>query len=432
MKHAVILAILLSFTPAGATVAQYGDGGGAPQSESPDAAQDKPDRKSASRGRNSLATLQVDERTTKHLNRAREAFIEEDYEAAEASLGRLRERSLNPLERQQAHEVRGYIAAARGDHAGARQQFEAAISQGTMNARERAEMRFFIARLYVADEMWPAAIESLNTWFQIAADPNAVAYYLLALAHFQSGDLAAALAPAQQAVRLTNAPQESWLQLLLALQLTRKNYAAALPLLETLVQRYPKKNYWVSLSTVHGALGDYEEALVPLQLAYSQGYLTEDSELRRLAQLLLFLGLPYRAAQVVEDALAQQHLEADAAVYELLGNSWIAAREFEKTVAPLTQAAEISEDGDLFVRLAQVQIQRERWASAAVALRRAIELGNLKKPGDAKLLMGIAVYNSNRPKQARTWFTRARAHTETRTEADQWLSHIEREQQQSS
>ena len=66
-----------------------------------------------------------------------------------------------------------------------------------------------------------------------------------------------------------------------------------------------------------------------------------------------------------------------------------------------------------------------------MVLRRAIEIGNLTKPGDAKLLMGIAAYNSDRPKQARTWFTRARAHKETRSEADQWLSHIEREQQQS-
>lgn len=432
MKRGLILAILLALAAPAPVAAQYTGGGGgrdAAETESQDGAKKTP---RAGLGRKGLGSHEIDERTNKRLNAARQAFAAQDYDGAEAALGRLRERSLNPLERQQAFELRGYIAGGRGDNAAARQHFESAIAQGTMTPSERADARFLIARLYLGDEMWAEAIEHLNTWFEIAIDPNAVAYYLLALAHYQDRDIDAALEPAQQAVDLTDQPQESWLQLLLALRLSRKEYEASVPLLEALVQRYPKKSYWVSLSTVHGALGDYPEALVPLQLAYSQGYLTEGDELRRLAQLLLFLGLPYRAAKVVEDSLEQARIEADADTYELLGNSWIAAREFERTVAPLTRAAELSEDGDLFVRLAQVHIQREKWAAAALVLRRAIELGDLQKPGDAKLLMGIAVYNSKRPKQAHTWFTRAREHEETRTEADQWLLHIAREQPQSS
>jgi hypothetical protein len=436
VKRGVILAALLALAAPGSAVAQYGGGaaGGddAAQTESQQGAVDEAQRRRTGLGRRSLKTYEIDDRTSKRLNAARKAFADDDYDGADAALARLRERSLNPLEHQQVYELRAYIAGARGDNAAARQHFESAIAQGTMTPRERADARFMVARLYLADEMWPQAIENLNTWFEIATDPNAVSYYLLALARYQNGEFEAAVEPSQRAVDLTNEPQESWLQLLLALRLTQKEYEASVPLLETLVQRYPKKSYWISLSTVHGALGDYQEALVPLQLAYSQGYLMEDSELRRLAQLLLYLGLPYRAAQVVVDGLSQQRIDADADVYELLGNSWIAAREFEKTVDPLSKAAELAEDGDLFVRLAQVQIAREKWAAAALALRRAIELGDLKKPGDAKLLMGIAVYNSDRPRQARTWFTRARAHEETRNEANQWLLHIEREQQQAS
>ena len=430
MQHSVMLAVLLVFATADPASAQYGGASGGDDAAQAESQGGSPDGAGHGRGRKSLRSYEVDDRTGKRLEAAREAFVSEDYDGAEAALARLRERSLNPLERQQAHELRAYIAAARDDNATAREHFENAIAQGTMTRNELADARFLIARLCLADGMWPETIENLETWFEIATDPNAVAYYLLALAHYQNRDLEAAITPAQQAVDHTDEPQEGWIQLLLALRLTRKEYTASIPLLETLVQRYPKKSYWLSLSTVHGAIGNYPEALVPLQLAYSQGYLTEDGELRRLAQLLLFLGQPYRAARIVEDGLEHQRIDADSAVYELLGNSWIAAREFEKTVEPLTKAAELAEDGDLFVRLAQVQIQRERWASAALALRRAIELGGLKKPGDAKLLMGIAVYNTDRPQQAQAWFTRARAHEETRTEADQWLFHIERERQQ--
>jgi len=380
----------------------------------------------------SLGSYSIDDRTAKYLQEALVALTEDRVDDAEAALGSLRERSLNPLERQRAHEVRANIAYTRGDHAQAREHFESAIAQGQMSPSQRADIRFQIAQLYMADEMWPEVIANLKTWFAMAKDPSPAAYYMLGVAYLQNDDLEGALEPARRAVDATLEPQESWLKLLLSVHLRKKDHAAAVPVLEELVRRFPSRTYWLSLSTLHGALGDYQKSLVPLQLAYTQGYLTEGSDLRRLAQLLLFLGLPYRAARVIEDGTAKGVIQPDAEVYELLGNSWIAAREYDRTVEPLTRAAELSADGDLFVRLAQVHIQREKWVAAAQALQRAIELGDLQKPGDAKLLMGIAFYNSERPAQAQSWFSQAQAHEETRNEAQQWLLHIEREQQKQS
>ncbi len=375
---------------------------------------------------------EIDERTGKRLEAAKVALSEEDWDEAERALSRLRQRSMNPLERQKASEIRAFIAFGRGDNAAARGHFEDAIAQGLMTTKEQADARFMISQLYLADQMWPEVIDSLNRWFAMVPDPAPNAYYNLAIAHYQNGDLEAAIAPGTKALDLADAPQEGWLQLMLAIRLTRKEYKESIPLLDELLLHFPSKRYWLTLSTVYGSLENYPEALIPLQLAYTQGLLTEDAELRRLAQLMLFLGLPYRAAEVLETGIENKRIDADAPAFEALGNSWIAAREFDKTVEPLSRAAEISGDGDLFVRLAQVQIQREQWFAAATALRRALELGQLDKPGDAKLLMGIAVYNSDRPKQAKTWFRQARAHEETRGEADQWLLHLAREQQQSS
>jgi tetratricopeptide (TPR) repeat protein len=258
-------------------------------------------------------------------------------------------------------------------------------------------------------------------------NPNSSAFYLLAIAYYQLEDLESALEPAQQAVERAETPQEGWLQLLLALRLTRKEYDLAVPILEELIERYPKKIYWIQLSTVHGALGSYEDALVPLQLAYTQGLLTEDSELRRLAQLLLFLDLPYRAALVLDKGLEAEVIESDAPAFEMLSNSWIAAREYDRAVAPLERAAGLSDGGDLYVRLAQVHIQREKWSEAADALRRALEKGGLDNAGDAQLLMGIAYYSQKQPERARGWFGRARKHPETRDEADTWIKYIDRE-----
>lgn len=275
------------------------------------------------------------------------------------------------------------------------------------------------------DENWSEAAKNFELWFEQVETPNATAYYTLALTYYQLEQLDKALAPISKAVGMTNKPREGWLQLLLALRLTRKEYPESVPILEALVRNYPKKHYWLSLSTVHGALGNYKEALVQLQLAYTNGLLTEDAELRRLARLSLFLDLPYRAARVLEVGLDEETIVQDTEVWELLSNSWIAAREYDRAVRPLEQGAALASDGELYVRLAQVHIQREQWEDAANALEMALEKGELESPGDAKLLMGIAFYSQKQPGRARTWFSRASQYDDSRQEAQAWLEHLD-------
>jgi tetratricopeptide (TPR) repeat protein len=163
------------------------------------------------------------------------------------------------------------------------------------------------------------------------------------------------------------------------------------------------------------------------QVAYLQGLLTEDKELRRLARSYLYHDLPYPAAQVLEKGIAEGAIEADAESFELLANSWIAAREYDRSLPPLQKAADLSEDGNLFVRLGQVHLQREEWGRAAEQLQEAIEKGGLKNPGNAQLLLGIAYYNDRRVGQARSSFVRAREHESTRAKAESWITHIENE-----
>ena len=98
-----------------------------------------------------------------------------------------------------------------------------------------------------------------------------------------------------------------------------------------------------------------------------------------------------------------------------------------KAVAPLEQAAALDPTGDLYVRLAQVHIQREKWSDATAALSKAISKGKLEAPGDAVLLMGIAYYSNKQPEKARSWFLRAGNHAATRKEAATWVQYVDRE-----
>lgn len=369
----------------------------------------------------------VDQNTGKRLNEALEQLKAEHPAEARAILGKLDLERLSPYERSRVEQLFAAIARTEEKYGAAREHLGKALESGGLNEQEASSVRFQIAQLYLAEEHWREGVEALKKWFATEQNPNSSAYYTLAVAYYQLGDLEAALAPAQKAIDLAaGKPQESWLQLVAALRIKREEYSLAIPLLKQLVEGSPgKKNYWIQLSSVSMSLGNYHAAALPMQLAYNAELLTQGQELRRLAELLVQSKIPYRAAQVLTRAIEQKQLTADTNVYQLLGNCWIAAREYEKAVPPLSRAAELSDTGDAYVRLAEVYVQRENWGGAADALRRGLEKGKIKSPGNAQLLLGIVLYNQKKPQEARSWFQRARDDSKSRAQADGWLKQIE-------
>jgi hypothetical protein len=368
----------------------------------------------------------VDQITGKRLNDALEALKAEKYADVRAGLAKLNAAKLSPYEVSRVEQI--LAAADQGEEKfdAARGHLKKALDSGGLNDSEMLAVRFQIAQSFLAEERWKEGIVALKEWFAVAPNPNSSAYYLLAVAHYQLNETNAALEPAQKAVDLSDKPQESWLQLLLSLRVTREEYRLAVPILKRLIAMAPtKKTYWVQLSSVHAQLGSYQDAVLPMQAAYLGGLLTEEKEVKRLAELLVQVGIPFRAAQVLTAAMEKNQFASDPKAYELLGNCWIAAREYAKAVPPLEKAADLAENGDLFVRLAEVHMQREDWDSAAKALGRGIDKGKLKNPSTAQLLLGIAFYNQKRPKEARSAFERARADASSRSQADGWLRQIE-------
>ena len=277
---------------------------------------------------------------------------------------------------------------------------------------------------------WRDVIASIDRWALYVPQRSPLSHYLLAIAYYQLNEYDTATEHAVKAVDLGPEPKEGWLQLLAALYVKKQDYKSAAPVLEEMVMRFRKKEYWSQLSLIYGALDNFRGSLAVQQIAHLQGMLTKDKELRRLARGYLYNDLPHPAARVLELAIEEGSIEADGDAYELLANSWIAAREYEESLEPLRNAADLSEDGDLYVRLGQVHMQQEEWNAAVRLFQRAVEKGDLKEPGNAHLLLGISYYNDENVPRARASFGRARKHEDSRSQADVWIDHIAREARQ--
>jgi tetratricopeptide (TPR) repeat protein len=374
------------------------------------------------------AATNIDAQTGKILNEAIELLNMENYAGAGQKIGTLQLDKLSPYERGKVEQILFNIAYSQDQYEKARGHLKSAIDSGGLNAQEIDQARYQSAQLFMQEEKWREGAAALEEWFQTATTPNSAAYYLLAVAYYQQEDFTRALAPAKKAVELMDQakPNESWLSMLSALYLQREEYREAIPVLQQLVVAAPdKKTYWMQLSSVYGQMEDYPNALAIMQLANNVGLVTEDSEVRRLADLLLFNDVPYRGAQVLESAIEKQIVTLDEKLYEKLANCWIAAGEFDKSVAPLQRAAELAPNGDMFIRLGEVQVQREDWPAAISAVQRGVDKGQLKDPGSAQLMLGIAHYSQKNYDEAVPFFQRARQSDRHRQIAESYLQAIQ-------
>jgi tetratricopeptide (TPR) repeat protein len=364
----------------------------------------------------------LDQQTAKVLSEAIEMLNMDNFAGAAQKIATLKLDKLSPYERSTTEQILFQIAYSQEKYAEARDHLQKAIEAGGLNEQQVSDARYQSAQLYIQEEKWKEGAAALEEWLKTATKPNSAAYYLLAAAYYQMDDFDRALPPAKKAVELAEKPSENWLSMLSALYLQKDQYKDAIPVLEQLVALAPsKKTYWSQLSSVYGQLEDYPKALAIMQLAYSAGLVTDDQEVRRLADLLMFNDVPYRCGQVLESAIEKKTVKVDDKLYEKLANCWIASGELERSIQPLTKAAEVSDTGDLFIRLGEVQMQREDWQGMQSAIQKGIDKGQLKDTANAQLLMGISLYQQKKCNDAKTWLQRARSVEKTRSMATGYL-----------
>jgi len=183
----------------------------------------------------------VDEKTGKQLNEAVKLLKENHPAEARAALEKLDLGRLSPYALSRVEQLLGSIDQAEKKYASAREHFNKAVASGGLSKEEDATIRFQVAQLYIAEQRWQEGAEALKQWIAGQKDPDASAYYSLAVASYQLGDMQAASDSAQKAVDLAGkSAKEAWLQMLLTLRVKRQEYQLALPVLQQLIETSKK------------------------------------------------------------------------------------------------------------------------------------------------------------------------------------------------
>lgn len=375
-------------------------------------------------------------RTYNRINNATKAMDEGKYQEALEDLNALAEDVKDsPYELAVTLQTIAYVYIGQEDYERAAQYFERALALKAMPEEPEKGIIYALAQIYGVLGQFEKTVALMTDWLKTAKNPPADAYITLANAQYVLERYTEAYAAVKQALAKMDKPREEWLKLALGVQYELKKYREAAGTLEILVANWPdKKDYWRQLSGIYIELKDDQKALAAMAMAYERGVLEKPEELLNLTRLYLLNEVPFRGAQVLEKAFAEEKVEENRKNYELLAHAWIQAREFKKGIAALNKAASYSEDGDLYVRAAQLEMSMANWEGAKSSARKALEKGGLesKQTGQAWLLLGTAAAEGKDFDTAINAFEKARGYPETRQSASQWLSFVQTEKQVST
>lgn len=281
-----------------------------------------------------------------------------------------------------------------------------------------------LGQLYMATELYQKTIDTLA---QYQGKKDAQILALLANAHAQLKQYKKALPYIEQAIKQSKKPQESWLQLNLALYYELDKYTSAAKLLRRLIAKYPnKKTYWQQLSTVYQQLNQFSKALNIQHLAYKKGFKFSESELLQLFNLYIFKQEPYQAAELLQLALKTKKVKVNSKHWEMLAHAWTSAREYKKAIHALEKSSALNEKGELYLQLGRIHVEQERWVEAIKSIKQALNKGGLKNKGEAYILLGLSHYEMEKTALAKQAFKHAVKFSKTKKSAQQWLKYIEK------
>jgi tetratricopeptide (TPR) repeat protein len=340
-------------------------------------------------------------------------------------------RALNSYELANVYNLYAFIYYSQEDYAKALKAYENVVAQPDIPIAMEVNTKFTIAQLYFVQEQWQKGINALLEWFKVTENPNANAYVLLSQGYYQLKDYDKALFNVEKAISMykekDKLPKEQWYNLARFLYFEKNEINKTVDVLEELLKYYPKKQYWVQLSHMYGEQQKESEQLSAMETAYMQDMLDKSTEQVTMAYLYLNAEVPYKAARVMDKGLKNKSIEGKSKNWEIAGSAWRQAQEIDKAIPAMEEAAAKSDKGELYTRLGNVYLDGDQFKKAISALNKGLSRGGVKRPDTARLVLGMAYFNTKQYSKAREAFKAAGRDERSAKYATQWIKYMDSE-----
>jgi tetratricopeptide (TPR) repeat protein len=389
----------------------------------------------------------MSESTFKRLGEAQEFIDAKDWAGAQAVLNRMLERSrnLNGNEVGQVYNMLGFIHFSKEDYDAALDAYRKVIDQGE-DIPEGLETTtlYTLAQLSFVAERYQDALDYMETWISKASNPGADPHIFMGQVYYQMKDYDASIDQIETGIRIAKERdltlKENWWALLNYLYFEKENWPKVLEILEILVRDFPKRDYWIRLAGIHGQQGNDKEQVYAMQGAYTAGFLDRERDLTNFAGLLMQEQVPYRAAMVLSTGFEDDMIERSAKNLQGLGSAWQLAQEPDKAIPVFEEAGELSDDGKIYERLAQLYLDVDKFDDCVTASQNALDKGGLRSSQQVYIVKGMCQFNKDQSvvanlNSARQSFVSCRNQSREKEDesnqrvCQQWITYIDRETQ---
>lgn len=383
----------------------------------------------------------MSESTFKKLAEAQEFIDLKDYQGGLKLLNDMlasRRNKLNGNEVGQVHNMLGFVYFSLENYPKAIEMYRVVVSQGE-DVPEGLEVTtlYTLAQLSFVAERYQDALDYMETWIGKADNPGPEPHIFMGQVYYQMQNFPSSIDQIERGIAVAKergtAIKENWWSLLNYLYFEQENWPKVLEILEILVRDFPKREYWIRLSGIHGQEGNEREQVGSMEAAHVAGFLNRERDLTNLAGLLMQAEVPFRAANVLDAGFEEGVIEKTASNLRSLGQAWQLAQETKKAIPVFEEAAKLSDDGRIYERLAQLYLDNDEFAKCVRAAGRAVDKGGLRKVQTTYVVRGMCEYNQDKLTSARKSFVSCR--NESRRSDDdsnrricqQWITYIDRE-----
>lgn len=344
-----------------------------------------------------------------YLKAEQAAMADKDFNAASQFMSQLKSQQLNCYEEGAVLKLSAYINIERGDRQGAIRDLQSALDKGYIPAKDAAQTYYNIAQIYLQGENVEKALEFMKKWQQAGGQPDRQQKWQLAVLYQRVDDFQTAIKWAEEVKRDdgSNYKQEVY-DLLIYLYNSVDDKAKLASILEEVLVRNPtERKYWDAIAGNYFAANEERRAFEVQKAMYLAGLLTKEDELMRVVNFYNRFNAPYHAAQILEKEMNAGRISKSLKNLELLANLYQVAREHEKAIPVIKQAAAAGGGGAMLERLGRSYADLQQWEETENALTDALNAGGVKDRGTAYVMIGQSRYERGDRAGARDAFRQA-------------------------
>jgi len=398
------------------------------------------------------------ERPGKVLMKAQELISAEPPQYTQARENLLKQNidRWNTTEKTGYYQIMASIDGSENDYNAMLENYKKLLAIDTISYSLRDQITYTVGQIEFSQDNQALGLRYLYDWLQYQPNPSISQMELFANVHYSIGQDAPDGSPEVEknyrlAIEFVNwailktkidgkNDKENWYQVLRSLHNSLEEIDRVLEYAKLLATRWPKKSYWVQLSNLYAMAGaedglSEEEVIVfeknqlaSMELAHRQGMLDVGRELETMSQLYLYHESPYQASKTMTKSLGDGLSEKNRRNLELHASALINGKDLSQSVEPLSLAAKLSDNGNNYMRLANVHLSLDQYEEAAFAIGEALKKGGLRRPDQSSLLQGQAYLALENFDEARSSFREAAKDKRSRKMARNLLRYVDSEE----